>query len=201
MSIRIKPTKRSLTNSNVTARIRFRIFNRDKFTCQYCGRKATKTRLQIDHINPVSNGGITDPSNLITSCFDCNIGKSSMVGIHKSEYIEEICKTPLHVKRKIKVDLTYNHRAMHFQLYPGIILEMANEMSLEELGAYIIILSSAWQANGLMTEHHRLDNIRSGLSKFGHLLDDFFPIALDGKRREKMQELERKRIRWPVSRY
>lgn len=56
--------------------IRFEIFKRDKFTCQYCGKKAPDVTLHVDHINPVSQGGSNDLLNLITSCVDCNLGKS-----------------------------------------------------------------------------------------------------------------------------
>lgn len=55
---------------------RFEIFKRDKFTCQYCGKKAPDVILHVDHINPVSKGGTNDLLNLITSCIDCNLGKS-----------------------------------------------------------------------------------------------------------------------------
>ncbi len=57
--------------------IRFEVFKRDKFTCQYCGRKAPDIVLQIDHMTPVSKGGTNDLLNLITSCIDCNLGKSN----------------------------------------------------------------------------------------------------------------------------
>lgn len=33
--------------------------------------------LEIDHIHPVSKGGDNEESNLITSCYDCNRGKSA----------------------------------------------------------------------------------------------------------------------------
>lgn len=56
--------------------IRFEVFKRDKFTCQYCGGKVPDVILQIDHIEPVSKGGDNGIINLITSCFECNIGKS-----------------------------------------------------------------------------------------------------------------------------
>ena len=55
--------------------VRFDIFKRDAFKCQYCGRTAPDVVLEIDHINPIANGGNDDPFNLITSCFDCNRGK------------------------------------------------------------------------------------------------------------------------------
>lgn len=56
--------------------LRFEIFKRDKFTCQYCGRTPPEVMLEIDHIMPQSQGGDDDPQNLITSCFDCNRGKA-----------------------------------------------------------------------------------------------------------------------------
>lgn len=56
---------------------RFEVFKRDKFTCQYCGRSAPDVILQVDHIQPVADGGEDDILNLVTSCFDCNSGKSS----------------------------------------------------------------------------------------------------------------------------
>lgn len=57
-------------------RLRFEIFKRDSFTCQYCGKQPPDVVLVIDHINPVANGGDNDPMNLITACESCNQGKS-----------------------------------------------------------------------------------------------------------------------------
>lgn len=57
-------------------RLRFEIFKRDSFTCQYCGRTPPDATLVIDHINPVALGGDNDPLNLITSCETCNQGKA-----------------------------------------------------------------------------------------------------------------------------
>ena len=56
--------------------VRFEVFKRDSFTCQYCGRSAPDVVLQVDHIAPVSKGGDNTITNLITSCADCNAGKS-----------------------------------------------------------------------------------------------------------------------------
>lgn len=57
---------------------RFEVFKRDSFRCQYCGESAPDVVLQIDHIKPVSKGGDNDILNLITSCADCNGGKSNI---------------------------------------------------------------------------------------------------------------------------
>jgi hypothetical protein len=56
--------------------VRFEVFKRDSFTCQYCGAKSPDVLLQVDHIDPVAKGGANDPLNLITSCATCNSGKS-----------------------------------------------------------------------------------------------------------------------------
>ena len=56
--------------------MRFEVFKRDAFTCQYCGRKAPDVVLQVDHIYPQSKGGASDILNLVTSCAECNNGKS-----------------------------------------------------------------------------------------------------------------------------
>ena len=56
---------------------RFEGLKRDRFTCQYCGREAPDVILEIDHITPVSKGGDNSILNLVTSCRDCNRGKSN----------------------------------------------------------------------------------------------------------------------------
>ena len=55
--------------------LRFEIFKRDGFTCQYCGSQPPEVVLHIDHIIPVAKGGDNDPMNLVTACRDCNLGK------------------------------------------------------------------------------------------------------------------------------
>lgn len=62
----------------VPARVRFEVFKRDKFACQYCGACAPEVVLHCDHINPVSAGGTSDLLNLITSCAKCNSGKGAI---------------------------------------------------------------------------------------------------------------------------
>lgn len=61
----------------LSKKLRFEVFKRDSFTCQYCGRSAPDVILHADHIEPVSKGGEDDLLNLVTSCKDCNLGKSN----------------------------------------------------------------------------------------------------------------------------
>ena len=62
---------------SLSKKVRFEVFKRDKFQCQYCGKKAPDVVLNVDHIDPVANGGTNEVINLITSCFDCNQGKKA----------------------------------------------------------------------------------------------------------------------------
>lgn len=62
----------------ISKSLRFEVFKRDSFTCQYCGRQTPSVVLEIDHLIPKSKGGSDDINNLITSCFDCNRGKGNV---------------------------------------------------------------------------------------------------------------------------
>ena len=61
----------------LSKRLRFEVFKRDLFACQYCGQKPPAVVLEVDHIVPVVEGGSSDEHNLITACFDCNRGKAA----------------------------------------------------------------------------------------------------------------------------
>lgn len=63
---------------SLSMRARWRILKRDNFTCQYCGKNFLddeNIKLEVDHILPISKGGIDNPKNLITACYACNHGK------------------------------------------------------------------------------------------------------------------------------
>lgn len=62
----------------ISKKLRFEIFKRDCFKCRYCGRSPLDHQvvLALDHVVPHSEGGPADLVNLVTSCEDCNSGKS-----------------------------------------------------------------------------------------------------------------------------
>ena len=60
----------------LSKKIRFEVFKRDSFKCQYCGESAPDVILEVDHIDPVSKGGEDEMVNYITACRSCNAGKS-----------------------------------------------------------------------------------------------------------------------------
>lgn len=66
--------------SLMTQSLRFKILERDQFTCQLCGSTVQDgVKLHIDHIKPVSKGGKTEEDNLMVLCDRCNLGKSDRV--------------------------------------------------------------------------------------------------------------------------
>lgn len=74
-----KKRQRSL----MTPKLRYQILQRDGFRCVICGRGVADgvRQLEVDHIKPVSKGGVTEPDNLRTLCWNCNQGK-------KDRYVE-----------------------------------------------------------------------------------------------------------------
>lgn len=62
----------------MTPELRFKIKERDSYTCQICGKVMyDEVGLHIDHIHPVSKGGKTVVSNLQVLCSKCNGRKSN----------------------------------------------------------------------------------------------------------------------------
>jgi len=51
---------------------RLRVYKRDGYECVYCG---SKKELTVDHVIPKSKGGGNEWTNLVTSCFKCNLKK------------------------------------------------------------------------------------------------------------------------------
>lgn len=67
----------AVKRKTISKKLRFEVFKRDNFTCQYCGKTPPTVVLEIDHIQPLSKGGSDHEDNLLTACFDCNRGKSA----------------------------------------------------------------------------------------------------------------------------
>ncbi len=66
----------------MTSALREKIKTRDNFACRKCSLSIKDERnllLEIDHIIPVSKGGITSDDNLQTLCWRCNRTKGSKI--------------------------------------------------------------------------------------------------------------------------
>lgn len=101
----------------ISPSIRFDVFQRDNHTCQYCGRTPPDVKLVIDHLIPVARGGTDDFNNLVTSCEECNSGKSAKLiehftgGSSKEEWAEKIRAKRLAIfeKRRGRIEEIKQH--------------------------------------------------------------------------------------------
>ena len=65
-------------NSVPPRRVKFsrrNIFERDRYTCQYCDRSPVRSELSVDHVVPKSRGGSTTWTNVVLACTECNARK------------------------------------------------------------------------------------------------------------------------------
>ncbi len=122
---------------------RFKVFKRDNFTCQYCGKKSPKVQLEVDHINPKDKGVLDKIDNLITSCIECNRGKST------NPIIKEKNSTGLYPllkkgKRKVitisvpeKVALNFKKNCERKRYYVSNVISMVLAKDFDEVLEFI----------------------------------------------------------------
>lgn len=70
----------------ISPKDRWEVFQRDNFTCQYCGAKGQDVQLHVDHVVSVADGGSNEPENLKTACVPCNSGKGARSLYHLGEF-------------------------------------------------------------------------------------------------------------------
>lgn len=80
--------KRSLTFS------RYKVFKRDRYTCQYCGDQPGVKDLTIDHVVPRAAGGTTNWENCVTACEECNRKKADAHPIPKGMKLKTVPHKP-----------------------------------------------------------------------------------------------------------
>ncbi|QVL54386.1 MAG: HNH endonuclease [Cyanobium sp. M30B3] len=69
------------TGRDPSLRLRWRVLQRDRFSCRGCGASPALTmgvELHVDHVVPWSKGGETVFENLQTLCSECNLSKSNV---------------------------------------------------------------------------------------------------------------------------
>ena len=60
--------------------------------CAYCGQKIPAGELTMDHIIPLSRGGVTEKFNIVLACKECNNKKKYLLPAEWDEYLENIRK-------------------------------------------------------------------------------------------------------------
>lgn len=66
---------RELDKRSMSGSLRYDILAKSKGVCVACGAKSQDAFLHVDHIIPVSLGGVTEPDNLQALCDKCNMQK------------------------------------------------------------------------------------------------------------------------------
>jgi hypothetical protein len=164
--------RKSPTRKPLSKRLRFEIFKRDSFKCQYCGASAPDVLLHVDHIHPLAKGG--EPkyiTNLITACENCNAGKGART----------LSDDAAVTKRKAQLDQLQERREQ---------LEMMAEwqrglVDLTELA--VDECAELWKAvaAGYSLNDRGLGNLRDYIVKFG-AAEVMSAIRVSGKYLEKV---------------
>ena len=58
--------------------------------CHYCRDSFPVADLTMDHVVPLSRGGLTVKSNVVPCCKDCNSRKQSLLPIEWGDYLESL---------------------------------------------------------------------------------------------------------------
>lgn len=131
----------------VSKKIRFEVFKRDSFRCQYCGRSAPDVILEVDHIIPVAEGGKNDVMNLITSCRDCNRGKGKKL-LTDDEILQ---------KQKAQLDeLNERRELMEMMIQWKTELRGLETKQVDEINDLIVDLTRGWE----LTDSGRMDILK-----------------------------------------
>lgn len=160
----------------ISKKLRFEIFKRDSFCCQYCGGKPPKIPLEVDHIMPVSKGGNNEEYNLITSCFDCNRGKSnkelSTMPVLQQEKYEKMklaqsqykeIKKIIDADKKIIIDQIDTIEILYAEVFPGYLFSEKFKISVKK---FILILGSFEVYASMETACGRIYDSEAVLSYF-----------------------------------
>lgn len=58
--------------------------------CYYCGKEVGRENLTMDHMIPLSRGGMSNKGNLVPSCKECNNMKKYLLPVEWEEYMNRI---------------------------------------------------------------------------------------------------------------
>lgn len=90
---------------------RNRIYKRDNYQCVYCGSNKSLT---LDHVLPKSRGGKNEWTNLVTSCFKCNLKKSNRTPEEAKMQMKHKPFAPTLVNENVTVSKIWNEYQKSF---------------------------------------------------------------------------------------
>ena len=134
-----------MSRVKIPKKLRFEVFKRDKFSCQYCGDKAPDAVLHVDHIDPVANGGTNDILNLITSCEPCNLGKGARLLSDTATLDKQRAELDELADRREQIEMMLKWRkeltdvdALEVDLICSVIHESCDKFSVNDSGKKFI---------------------------------------------------------------
>jgi hypothetical protein len=153
---------------SISKKVRFEVFKRDSFTCQYCGAKAPDVVLQVDHIQPVAEDGLSDILNLVTACFDCNSGKGARRLDDRSVVERQRAQIEILQQRREQLEM---------------MLQWRDESERLKIDVVQTVVDRIAQKTGLEPNESGRGHIRRWLKRFGldevlSALDESFDIYL-----------------------
>jgi len=108
----VKPKKEKIKFS------RMNVFARDNYTCQYCNKPFTMSKLTYDHVLPRSKGGKTVWDNITTSCLTCNSKKADRTPAEAKMRLHSVPTKPdWSPKKKVMVSLSNSPKEWKDYLY------------------------------------------------------------------------------------
>jgi cytochrome c553 len=161
---------------SISKRIRFEVFKRDSFKCQYCGATAPDVLLHIDHIQPIAQSGDNDITNLITACISCNEGKGSVPLSDSSTLAKQRSQIEELQERREQLEMMMKWKRG---------LRSIKEDAVDEIAAYWQEFTPGWHVN-----QNGKNNIKKWLHRFAldeitHAMDiaadSYLKFRSDGK--------------------
>ncbi len=86
------------------------LFERDRNTCQYCGRHFERKDLNIDHVIPRHHGGRTTWTNVVCSCIPCNRRKANRT---PEQARMRLIRPPRKPRWRPFIEITFSQTADH----------------------------------------------------------------------------------------
>ena len=84
---------------------RYEVFNRDKYTCQYCGKETRQ--LTLDHVIPRYRSGQHTWENVVSACVPCNRRKA---GRTPQEAGMKLLRKPSRPSDNLLFSIPYHYR-------------------------------------------------------------------------------------------
>lgn len=119
----------------ISKKLRFEVFKRDFFKCQYCGAIPPNVVLEIDHLTPVVEGGKNNIDNLITACFECNRGKGKRVLTSLPHTTQEKAQV---LKEKILQYKSYQLLCQQMETLMNYELDIINDIYSDNFDGYYL---------------------------------------------------------------